>query len=272
MQLASEEELIREKPAIEEEQDPFMPQLVEYTEEEIEIKAEIKEVSIEETNDTPIFFEISTAADQISTTTVLFDLTPSDETPANPSSLKQEINQQPETSNVTGPTNFPSSGSFLTKPSQIYVEETKSEEPQALQPENVLPTQDSLEDDETFIDLQLVEKETQNATEEPSVQPTQPIMKQSVEEPALQDEADEMLRRRANERLAKLRNISFNVNATDPNNEFETVPAYLRRNMDMKNQIADVETFYSNYSVKPTGNNQVELSTINTFLDGKKPD
>jgi len=272
MQLASEEELIREKPAIEEEQDPFMPQLVEYTEEEIEIKAEIKEISIEETNDTPIFFEISTAADQISTTTVLFDLTPSDETPVNPSSSHQEINQQPETSHVTGTNNFPSSGSFLTKPSQIYVEETKSEEPRALQPENVLPMQDSLEDDETFIDLQLVEKETQNATEEPSVQPTQPIMKQSVEEPALQDEADEMLRRRANERLAKLRNISFNVNATDPNNEFETVPAYLRRNMDMKNQIANVETFYSNYTVKPTGHNQVELSTINTFLDGKKPD
>lgn len=152
------------------------------------------------------------------------------------------------------------------------MEDTRSEEPQSIQPENVLPTQDSLEEDEPFIELQLVEKEPMNATEEPSVQPTQPIMRSTVEEPALQDEAEEMLRRRANERLAKLRNLSFNVNATDPNNEFETVPAYLRRNMDMKNQIADVETFYSNYNVKPTANNQVELSTINTFLDGKKPD
>ena len=96
-------------------------------------------------------------------------------------------------------------------------------------------------------------------------------MKSSVEEPALQDETEE-LRRRANERLAKLRNLSFNVNAADPNNEFETVPAYLRRNMEMQVQLAEVENFYSNYTVKPTENNQAEIGTINTFLDGKKPD
>jgi cell division protein FtsZ len=93
----------------------------------------------------------------------------------------------------------------------------------------------------------------------------------SGEEPALQDESDE-LRRRANERLAKLRSLSFNVNAADPNNEYETVPAYLRRNMEMQNQIANVETFYSNYQVKPADNNQIEITTINAFLDGKKPD
>ncbi|HNP54683.1 MAG TPA: cell division protein FtsZ, partial [Ferruginibacter sp.] len=87
----------------------------------------------------------------------------------------------------------------------------------------------------------------------------------------LQDEAEE-LRRRAAERIAKLRNLSFNINASDPNNEFETVPAYLRRNMDLHNRIADVENFYSNYTVKSDDNNQAEISTINTFLDGKKPD
>ena len=92
-----------------------------------------------------------------------------------------------------------------------------------------------------------------------------------VEEPAMQDEAED-LRRRAMERIAKLRNLSFNINAADPNNEFETVPAYLRRNMELHNSIANVETFYSNYTVKSDDNNQAELSTINSFLDGKKPD
>ena len=42
--------------------------------------------------------------------------------------------------------------------------------------------------------------------------------------------------------------------------------------MDLHNQIADVENFYSNYTVKSDENNQAEISTINTFLDGKKAD
>jgi cell division protein FtsZ len=98
-----------------------------------------------------------------------------------------------------------------------------------------------------------------------------PIMMSPVEEPPMVDEADE-LKRRAMDRIAKLRNLSFNVNAADPNNEFESVPAYLRRNMELHNSIADVESFYSNYTVKSDENNKAEISTINTFLDGKKPD
>jgi cell division protein FtsZ len=69
-----------------------------------------------------------------------------------------------------------------------------------------------------------------------------------------------------------LRNLSFNVNAADPNNEFESVPAYIRRNMELFNNSSSVENFYSNYTVKPDGNNGARISTINTFLDGKKPD
>ncbi|MFZ1786039.1 MAG: cell division protein FtsZ, partial [Ferruginibacter sp.] len=82
----------------------------------------------------------------------------------------------------------------------------------------------------------------------------------------------EDLRRRAIDRISKLRNLSFNINAADPNNEFETVPAYLRRNMELHNSIADVESFYSNYIVKTDENNKTEISTINSFLEGKKPD
>jgi len=163
-----------------------------------------------------------------------------------------------------------SSGGFLVKPMQIYAED-KPATTESNSNEEPLLLQKSVQDDEPVIEMQLVVKDSQKAAEEPVVQQTQPIMMSPVEEPALQDETEE-LRRRAAERIAKLRNLSFNINASDPNNEFETVPAYLRRNMDMQNQIADVESFYSNYTVKTDENNQAEISTINTFLDGKKPD
>jgi cell division protein FtsZ len=66
--------------------------------------------------------------------------------------------------------------------------------------------------------------------------------------------------------------LSFNVNAADPNNEFETVPAYIRRNMELYNSNTQVENFYSSIEVQTDQNNQTQLSTINTFLDGNKPD
>jgi cell division protein FtsZ len=72
--------------------------------------------------------------------------------------------------------------------------------------------------------------------------------------------------------LQKLRNLSFNINAADPNNEFENVPAYLRRNLELYNTISPAENFYSNYTVQADDNNKAEINTINTFLDGKKPD
>jgi len=146
-----------------------------------------------------------------------------------------------------------------------------TEKPESNTKDEPLPANSAAEEDEPLLEMQLVVKESTNAVEVNRVEQTQPIMKSAVEEPALQDET-EALRRRAKERLAKLRNLSFNVNASDPNSEFENVPAYLRRNMEMQVQLADVETFYSNYTVKPVENNQTELSTINTFLDGKKPD
>jgi cell division protein FtsZ len=69
-----------------------------------------------------------------------------------------------------------------------------------------------------------------------------------------------------------LRNLSFNMNAADPNNEFEIVPAYIRRNLELYNTVNSVESFYSQYEVKSENNNQGEISTINSFLDGRKPD
>lgn len=76
------------------------------------------------------------------------------------------------------------------------------------------------------------------------------------------------------ERIQKLRNLSFNINnGSDPGVEFDAVPAYVRRNLDLfGNTMASVENYYSKYTVDQDENNQTQISTINSFLDGKKPD
>jgi len=87
------------------------------------------------------------------------------------------------------------------------------------------------------------------------------------------DNAEEQ-RKKVAERIQKLRNLSFNINnVNDPSNDFESVPAYVRRNMEMfGNTLASVENYYSKYTVDKDENNQTQISTINTFMDGKKPD
>ncbi len=87
------------------------------------------------------------------------------------------------------------------------------------------------------------------------------------------DDSEEQ-RRKVRERIQKLRNLSFNIgNGNDPSAEFDEVPAYVRRNMDLfGNTLASVENFYSKYTVDQDDNNQTQISTINSFLDGKKPD
>lgn len=160
------------------------------------------------------------------------------------------------------------SGGFLAKPSNIYAEE----------PIDLKSKQESFEDlvkfgmeeDGPIFDMQIVIKEPK-AVEEP-VTPSIHATLGSVEEPAMQDEAEDQ-KRKAAERLHKLRNLSFNIHAADPNNEFESVPAYIRRNLEVHNTtLTSVEKFYSNYTVKSDENNKGQISTINTFLEGKKPD
>jgi cell division protein FtsZ len=86
------------------------------------------------------------------------------------------------------------------------------------------------------------------------------------------DEAEEQ-KKRAAERIQKLRNLSYNMNTADNNQEFDAVPAYVRRNMELfGNTLTSVENFYSKYTVGKDENDQTQISTINTFLDGKKPD
>jgi cell division protein FtsZ len=81
-------------------------------------------------------------------------------------------------------------------------------------------------------------------------------------------------KRALEERAERLRRLSFNVKATESHDDMENVPAYVRRNMQLDNNTPSSETYYSGYSVgvNDTKNNQGSIQTINTFLDGKKPD
>ncbi len=89
----------------------------------------------------------------------------------------------------------------------------------------------------------------------------------------LDNSEEEDHRKRALDRIQKLRNLSFNMNNTDDNSEFEHVPAYVRRNMELfGNTLATVEDFYSKVTVDKNDKNETFISTKNSFLDGQRPD
>ena len=174
----------------------------------------------------------------------------------------------------------PAAQGFLVKPAQIYVSEpvplqqVQEQQQEVRMPEPVQSVQPLVEmpkmDNEMEDTIELVFHEAA-AVEEPVVQ-VQETFVQEIEEPAPMDEA-EAQRARAAERLYKLRNLSFNFNSQDPNNEYESIPAYVRHNLQVHNTtLASVEKFYSSYSVGKDENNVTQISTINTFLEGKKPD
>ena len=81
--------------------------------------------------------------------------------------------------------------------------------------------------------------------------PAEPVI---VAEAAFDDTAfneEEDQKRRAAERINKLRNLSFNMNSADSGGEYDNVPAYVRRNMELfGNTLTSVEQFYSKYTVK----------------------
>jgi len=197
--------------------------------------------------------------------------------------LPENKNKQTDNSSIT---NSPASavrGGYLAKPSNIYAEPRTADHscppdhssPPVKQPVlQELPVQQSVQkEEEPSFDMQLVikDEDSNKAADEPRALQTQQTQTFPAEDPAMPDEAEEQ-KRRAVERIQKLRNLSFNVNAADTNNEFETVPAYIRRNLELYNTVSPAENFYSSYEVKADENNTGKISTLNSFLDGKKLD
>jgi len=119
-------------------------------------------------------------------------------------------------------------------------------------------------------DMELIEK-----PEMPSYsQATNMAAPASFIDDSMFDDAEEQ-KRRAAERIQKLRNLSFNMSSggADSGSEFDNVPAYVRRNMELfGSTLTTVEDFYSKYTVGKDEKDQTQISTLNTFLHGKKPD
>jgi len=73
------------------------------------------------------------------------------------------------------------------------------------------------------------------------------------------------------DRAERLRRMSFNISGTDNAEIVENIPAYQRRQVNLDNDQQNSDSYLSGYSVSST-DNQPKINTINTFLDGKKPD
>ena len=269
--------------------DELQPTMYEYNEEVVE--EEFVEEAIMEAPVSSVFVSVPEAED-ITPEIELFATM--DEAIEEEQEEVYELNM--ETTTVDYTTDF-----VLQKPSNIYEETSETSEiEESVEAEptpsftfefDTVEATPEIEVGETVVEAPL------EATPEPVVFETSfRMVEQMEEEPSMQlvmkevepmnnarpahqdfdmpvDNAEEQ-RRKVAERIQKLRNLSFNINnGADPNTEFDAVPAYVRRNLDLfGNTMASVENYYSKYTVEQDENNQTNISTINSFLDGKKPD
>jgi hypothetical protein len=172
--------------------------------------------------------------------------------------------------------------SFLAKPARIYdhtaavATEIKQ---QTGMPENIIelsidtPVENEKNEAATLMGLIIKEPSTEQevpmAETEQMVQPGMGMEQSETENAGTEEDS---LSRSA-ERTKKLRNLSFNFNEAE-NDVFENEPAFLRRKNEIHNTLANVEKFYSNYTVSVDENNESKINTNskNSFLEGEKPD
>jgi cell division protein FtsZ len=141
-------------------------------------------------------------------------------------------------------------------------------------PEPVFTWQDTRAERQEEPVIQLVIK-----NEEPAKAP-EPVVMKIGERILSADEVEEKRRfeeqkRALEERAERLRRMSFNIKENQTPDDIENVPAYMRKNMKLDNGVSSSDSFYSGYTVGHNDQNnshQASIQTINTFLDGKKPD
>jgi cell division protein FtsZ len=142
------------------------------------------------------------------------------------------------------------SGGYLTRPAHIYMESESQ------------PADDSSKEDQ-INDMKLVIRTPSMEAGKGSGHKNSPINLEETDEQKL----------KAAERLTKLRTLSFNVKAVENNPEMENVPAYMRKNITLDSEPKSTDSVFSAYSIgEPRSGGPAEISSINTFLDGKKPD
>lgn len=222
----------------------------------------------------PIVFELSldTAPSEVDTTIVVDEKVDTPEIPAPAPAPEPEINTK-------------ELFAFLHKPVSVYTNEPEQKplpEPKE-QPKEIMQIEETPEIAPS-IQIKLTEEEEAvqglSLSFEEGIAPVPPSLKNQGKR-VIEDynpdagsdlSEEEKQKQRAMERISRLRNLSFNSSNFDLNNELEGTPAYLRRNLELHNSLANVEDFYSRATVKVDENNQANISRLNTFLHGEKPD
>src|SRR5690606_19744418 len=145
--------------------DPMAPKLSESVSVELPSKN-----TGDKSNEEPIFFEISSSADQ--RPVMEFDLNPEEIKPEHhfkkPDHSIDKNPPQPIVSKEASNTSALSSGSLPVKPAQIYAEEQRPVNAKSNVPEEPLPLQINLPEDEPIVEMKLVVKETHAAEEKPA--------------------------------------------------------------------------------------------------------
>jgi cell division protein FtsZ len=237
----------------------------------------------EEPEEAPLYFELSVEAPPAPHTEVYEPHA----VPAEAPTARTYHEQHEEAANQPGSAQH----AFLSKPSQIYnpltahqpmaraIEEPATMPYMAPEPETPPPAmQEPASIDDVKLEMREVLSEEEEAVAGISLSFDEsfgaPVAReQQATPPPTEDlSEEEEQKRRAQDRINRLRNLSFNPLHLDNSNEFETVPAYLRRDLDLHNAIANVEDFYSRAQVKTDENNETHISTLNNFLHGEKPD
>lgn len=155
---------------------------------------------------------------------------------------------------------------------QFYIkeEEAATPEPEMVIEEEVAPAPAPMffyeERKEPEMPMQLVIKKEEPVMEEVIIKRGERVL--TADEIEEQRRFEEQ-KRSLEDRAERLRRMSFNIKGTESTDEIESVPAYMRKNVQLDNGTSS-STHYSGYTV---GNdNRGNINTINTFLDGNKPD
>ncbi len=277
-------------PFKEEEEDPMAPKLVRHESGEQQIEEEaVQEPAAE------------TPPQEAKEEKYVFEL-------KDPKELNREVDQEKESPSSppsASGTYHSEAGGYLSRPRQIYVERPEPRQDHERRQEQ--PAPDEQPEDQEEMKLFYKKEPVQPKEETFRPQPRQPQVDRPREEPPHEQEtspATEYLRgaeaekqqevpeqtaeqlsyvsqdqlaaqqKAAEERRSRLRELSFDVKKMEDPYEVETVPAYIRKNISLQqNSEPSAEDPYSGYHVKKTADGkQTEISTINTFLDGKKPD
>ena len=214
------------------------------------------------TNDTPLYFELSTDITDLSGNNPMLD----DEKKSKGILVDEALNFVFSETPVSHPTGI------VSKPSNIYSDANFNHKPASDANETNPYSSNNGNVSRPNVDLSNSGLNDANKSIPPTNAANEPSFSSSTfGGNEFIDAAAEEQRRKIKERIDKLRNLNYDVNSKDDLNE---VPAYVRQKISLTGlNNLEPQDYYSNYSVnKEDHHKKGEISSLNTFLDGKKPD